>query len=47
MDFDWDSLLGNFQPSQLICTRHSRECKVRCSRKTVCTNDIQRVYRVM
>ena len=35
MDFDWDCLLGNFQSSQLICTRHNRECKIRCSRKTV------------
>ena len=47
MDFDWNCLLGKFQPSQLICTKCSKRCKVRCSRKTVCANDIQQGYRVM
>ena len=47
MDFDWNCLLGKFQPSQLVCTPRSRRCKIRCSRKTVCANDIQRVYKVM
>ena len=58
MDFDWDCLLGKFQPSQIIllgkfqpsqvvCTPRSRRSKIRCSRKTVCANDIQRVYRFM
>ena len=47
MDFDWNSLLGKFQPSQLVCTLCSKNCKIRCSRKTVCANDIQQVYGVM
>ena len=47
MDFDWNSLLGKFQPSQLVCTPCSKNCKIRCSRKTVCANDIQQVYGVM
>ena len=47
MDFDWNCLLGKFQPSQIVCTPRSRRCKIRFSRKTVCANDIQRVYRVM
>ena len=47
MDFDWNCLLGKFQPSQLVCTPCSKRCKVRCSRKTVCANDIQQFYRVM
>ena len=33
MDFDWNSLLGKFQPSQLVCTPCSIRCKIRCSRK--------------
>ena len=47
MDFDWNCLLGKFHPSQLVCTTCSKRCKIRCSRKTVCDNDIQQVYRVM
>ena len=47
MDFDWNCLLGNFQPSQLVCTPHSSRCKIRSLRKTVCANDIQRFYRDM
>ena len=47
MDFDWNCLLGNVQPSQLVCTPRSKRCKVRCSRKTVCAKDLQQVYRVM
>ena len=47
MDFNWNCLLGKFQSSQLDCTPCSKRCKIRCSRKTVCVNDIQQVYRVM
>ena len=47
MDFDWNILLGKFQPSQLVCIPCSKKCKIRCSRKTVCANDIQQVYGVM
>ena len=47
MDFDWNCLLGKFQPSQLVCTPRSSRCKTRSLRKTVCANDIQRFYRVM
>ena len=46
MDFDWNCLLGKLQPSQIVCTTLSRRYKIRCSRKTVCVNDIQRVYTV-
>ena len=47
MYFDWNCLLGKLQLSQLICTLRRRKCKIRCSRKTVCSNDIQQVYKVM
>ena len=47
MDFDWNCLLGKFQSSQIVCSPISKMCKIRCSRKTVCANDIQRLYRVM
>ena len=47
MDFDWNCLFGKFQPSQLVSTPCSKGCKVRCSRTTVCANDIQQVYRVL
>ena len=47
MDFDWNCLLGKFQPSQLVFTPRSSRCKIRSSRKTVCANDIQRFHRVM
>ena len=47
MDFDWNCLLGKFQPSQLVCTPCSKRCKIRCYGKTVCANDIQQVDRVM
>ena len=47
MDFDWNCLLGKFQPSQLVWTPCSKRCKIRYSRKTVCANNIQQVYRVM
>ena len=47
MDFDWNCLLGRFQPSQLVCTPCSKTGKIRCARKTVCDNDIQQVYRVI
>ena len=47
MDFEWNCLLGKYQPSQLVCTPRSKRCKIRCSRKTVCDNDIQLVYRVV
>ena len=43
MDFDQNCLLRKFQPSQIVCTPRSRRCKTRCSRKTVCANDNQRV----
>ena len=46
MDFDWNYLFDKFQPSQLVCTRRSERWKIGCSRKTVCANYIQRVYRV-
>ena len=39
--------LGKLQPSQVVCTTRSSRCKIRSSRKTVCTNNIQRFYRVM
>ena len=45
MEFDWNYISGKFQPSQLVCTSRIRRCKIRCSRKTVCANDIQCVYR--
>ena len=47
MDFDWNCLLGKFQSSKLVGTPCSKRCKIRCSRKTVCDNDIQQVYRVI
>ena len=47
MDFDCDCLLGRFQPFQLVCTLHSRTYETRCSRRTVCANHYQLVYRVM
>ena len=47
MGFDWDYLLGKFQLSQLVCTPYGKRCKIRCSRKTVCANDIEQVYRAM
>ena len=47
MGFDWDCLLGKFQLSQLVCTPCGKRCKIRCSRKTVCANDIEQVYRAM
>ena len=57
MDFDWNCLfgksqpsqlvVGTFQPSQLVCTPRSRRCKIRCSRKAACANNIHWVYRVM
>ena len=40
MDFDWNCLLGKFQPSQLVCTPSSML-------KKNCDNDIQQTYRVM
>ena len=39
MDFDWNCLLGKFQPSQLVCTPRSTRYKIRYSRKTVCANE--------
>ena len=36
--------LAKFQPSQLVCTPGSKRCNIRCSRKTVCANDIQHIY---
>ena len=45
MDFDWNCLLRKFQSSKLVGTPCSKRCKIRCSRKTVCDNDIQQVYR--
>ena len=47
MDFDGNCLLGKFQPSQIVSTPSIRRCKIKCSRKTVCANDIQWVYSVM
>ena len=47
MDFDWNCLLGKFQSSELVCTPFSKRCKIRWSRKTVCANDVQQVYKVM
>ena len=47
MGSDWNCLLGKFQPSQLVCTPCGKRCKMRCSRKTVCANDIEQVYRVV
>ena len=47
MDFDWNCLFDKFQPSHLVCTPRSKRCKIRCSRKTVCPNDIQQVCSVM
>ena len=38
---------GKLLLSQVVCTPRSRRYKIRYSRKTVCANDIQRVYRVM
>ena len=40
MDFDWNCLLGKFQPSHCFFTPRSRTCKTRYSRKTVRANDI-------
>ena len=47
MGSDWNCLLGKLQPSQLVCTPCSKRCKMRCSRKIVCANDIEQVYRAM
>ena len=47
MDFDWNCLFSKFHSSQLVCTPCSKRCKIRCSRETLCTNDIEQVYRVM
>ena len=54
MDFDCNYLLGKFQSSQFVCSEgckiilpYSKGCKIRCSRKIVCANGIQCVYRVM
>ena len=47
MDFDWNCLLGKFQPSQIVCTQCSKRYEIRCSRKTCSANETQQVYRVM
>ena len=33
MDFDWNCLLGKFQPSQLVCAPRSRRCKIDAQEK--------------
>ena len=45
-DFDWNYLLGKFQPCLLVRTPHSRRCEIICSMKDVCANDM-RFYRFM
>ena len=41
--------LGMLQPFQVVCTPRSRRCKIfdYVYLKSVCANDIPRVYRVM
>ena len=44
MDFDWNCLIDKSQPSQLVCTPCKKRCNIRCTKETVCANDIQQDY---